>query len=127
MDISLFLGRLIGLMLIIMYAGVLKNFHLYRGYIRSITEHPILLYLSGFLNLLLGLILIFVHNLWVPDWRVLITIFGWLLALSGTFRILFPDEAIKMSNKMLDISFRTMSIICIVMGLIGLFLVYKSM
>ena len=38
-----------------------------------------LIYLAGVLTLIPGLALVLVHNVWAVDWRVLITLFGWLL------------------------------------------------
>ncbi len=41
-----------------------------------------------------GLLLISVHNVWVQDWPVIITLVGWILFLKGSWFMLFPDKAI---------------------------------
>ncbi len=37
-----------------------------------------------------GLIVILGHNLWVPDWRVIVTLFGWLATIKCVLYLLFP-------------------------------------
>lgn len=51
-----------------------------------------LTYLSGFMALILGLILVEYHNFWVWDWTVLITIIGWVAVLKGVMLIAFPNS-----------------------------------
>ena len=48
--------------------------------------------------LVLGLTVIATHNVWVPAWRVVITIFGWLLAIKGAAFLIFPGIAKKFSG-----------------------------
>ena len=31
------------------------------------------------------------HNVWAANWRVIITLFGWVLIVCGTIRIVFPQ------------------------------------
>ncbi|MGA2817062.1 MAG: hypothetical protein ABSE67_12330 [Xanthobacteraceae bacterium] len=36
------------------------------------------LYLAGFIGLLTGMALVLTHNVWAPDWRLIITLIGWV-------------------------------------------------
>lgn len=45
---------------------------------------------SGYIALVLGLATVLLHNIWVADWRVVITVFGWLSLLKGVVRLGFP-------------------------------------
>ena len=47
--------------------------------------------ISGYLALILGLVTVILHNIWVPDWRVAVTIFGWISLIKGIMRIGFPE------------------------------------
>ena len=38
-----------------------------------------------------GVAILLNHNVWVGDWRVLITLFGWLAAIGGAQRIIWPQ------------------------------------
>jgi len=46
---------------------------------------------SGYIALVIGLVTIILHNVWVADWRVVITIFGWASLIKGIVRIGFPE------------------------------------
>jgi hypothetical protein len=45
--------------------------------------------------------MVLVHNVWTADWRVIITVFGWLAVIGGVIRILFPQQVTAMGEKML--------------------------
>jgi hypothetical protein len=47
-------------------------------------------YLSGLLSLLAGLAIVNLHNTWRADWRVIITVLGWLMTIGG---IKYPSSA----------------------------------
>ena len=49
-----------------------------------------LIIVFGMLTLVAGLAIVNVHNLWVTDWRVIITVLGWLAIIRGVVAILFP-------------------------------------
>jgi hypothetical protein len=57
------------------------------GYIQTLLEEfsksPALLYLSGMMAVVVGFLLVTFHNVWVLDWTVIITIFGWLALIKG--------------------------------------------
>jgi hypothetical protein len=52
---------------------------------------PPVVYLSGALFFLAGLLIVRAHNLWSIKWPVLITVLGWLALLLGLFRMFFPN------------------------------------
>ena len=48
-----------------------------------------------------GMAIILTHNVWVLDWRVLITLLGWLLAIGGAVRIVIPQGTQKFGRRFL--------------------------
>jgi hypothetical protein len=50
-------------------------------------QTPPVVYLSGVLMSVAGLALVRVHNLWRPDWTVLVTLSGWFLLIVGLVRM----------------------------------------
>ncbi|MFQ6548647.1 hypothetical protein AADZ90_011860 [Aestuariibius sp. 2305UL40-4] len=52
--------------------------------------HPAVVYLNGLLFLIGRLVIITSHNLWSLDFRLLVTLSGWLLIFAGAFRMFFP-------------------------------------
>lgn len=67
----------------------------------DIVHNKGLLFVVGFVTLVLGFFLVYVHNVWVMDWRVLITVLAWMTFGAGIVRMVFPDFVVKMSKKVL--------------------------
>lgn len=101
MQISLFLARLIGPWMAIMGLAVLVDRPRFRDLASEFVEHPALLFLSSFVLLPAGIAIVLVHNIWIADWRVLITLFGWLLTLSSAIRLLAPKFVAFNARKVL--------------------------
>jgi uncharacterized membrane protein HdeD (DUF308 family) len=55
------------------------------------TNMPQLIYLNGTLLLIAGIAIVRNHNLWVKDWRVLVTAMGWVAVFFGLLRMFFPE------------------------------------
>jgi hypothetical protein len=91
MDPSLLLARLIGPLFMAAGAGLLLNPEHYRRMLHSFLADAALYYFSGALALTAGVAILLFHNLWVADWRVAITVLGWLSLLKGLARLLFPQ------------------------------------
>jgi hypothetical protein len=89
--ISLFLARLIGPVVLAVAIGVLANGAVYRGLSEEFVRSPALIYITGILGMSVGVAILLNHNVWAADWRVLITIFGWLAAIGGAQRIIWPQ------------------------------------
>ena len=51
------------------------------------AQIPPVVYLSGILMFVAGLAIIRAHNLWKLDWTVLVTLSGWFFLLLGLFRM----------------------------------------
>jgi hypothetical protein len=73
--ISLFLARLLGPIFVAE---------------ESLRSHA-LIYLTGLFAITAGVAILLNHNGWVGDWRVLITLFGWIAAIGGAQRIIWPQ------------------------------------
>jgi hypothetical protein len=58
---------------------------------RLIVENRAFGLTYGYLSLFLGLTSVLLHNVWVLNWHVLITIFGWLALVKGIIVIAWPE------------------------------------
>ena len=47
----------------------------------------------------IGLLNIIAHNLWVADWRLMVTLFGWFVFIKGITRFAFPKIATMWIDK----------------------------
>ncbi len=84
-----------------------------------------LIFISGVLAMLGGLAIINTHNIWSWDWRVIITVFGWALLISGAGRILAPQLTTEVGGSMMDRPNMTRAA-GLVWATLGLYLSYKG-
>ena len=87
---SIFLARLLSPLLLLAGIGIAVNRDDYRSSITDFLASGGLLYLSGALLLLGGTAIVLTHNVWSADWRIIITLIGWLTALRGAALIVAP-------------------------------------
>ena len=100
MGTSIFLAKFMGLVFLIIGVAILVNREWYRQLVADFFDDRGLLYLSGALALVTGLAIVLVHNVWVPDWRILITLLGWVAIARGIMRLTFPALAMRSAKKM---------------------------
>ncbi len=81
--------------------------------------------LSGYLALLIGLVSIILHNFWVSNWRVIITIFGWVSLIKGITRLAFPEAPSKTAEKLRK-NPALIQLLLIFGIILGVFLIWKS-
>jgi hypothetical protein len=123
MATSIFLARLLGPILLAVGAGILINpkpFHTMASeVVRSIT----LVYLFGLADFAAGLAIVLTHNVWAANWRVLITLIGWLMLIRGAVRILAPEAIMGFAGKVIR-NRQLFPISGVVTGVLGLVFCY---
>jgi uncharacterized protein YjeT (DUF2065 family) len=125
MQTSLFIAKLIGPLVVVAGLSALFNPQPMRDMAREFLASRALIFIAGVMALLAGLALINTHNLWVADWPVIITAFGWLAAAGGVIRIGFPALTKSIGERMMENEMR-LRVIGGVQLLIGAFLSYKG-
>jgi hypothetical protein len=98
---STFVARLIGPIFLAGAIGMFISGQNYRMMADEFLRSRALIYLSGLLAMTAGLAIVLTHNVWVLNWPVLITIIGWLAAIGGAFRIIFPQVTERAGRAML--------------------------
>jgi len=98
---SIFLARLIGPALLIVGIGILVNQSYYRGMTRELVASRPLFYLAAAIGVTGGLAIVLVHNVWALNWRVLITLFGWINLIRGAASILLPEQSFAYGGRMM--------------------------
>jgi hypothetical protein len=88
---SRYLAKLIGPLFVAIGAGLLFNGQIYTAMADQYLSNYALIYVSGLMSLTVGTAVVLAHNVWRPNWRVIITLFGWLLVIGGAVRIVFPQ------------------------------------
>ena len=94
MTASRYIARLMGPVLLAigigMVVGLLTEGDGYPALMKELVGSRALIFLAALLTLVTGLAIVNVHNLWVPDWRLLVTVLGWLFIIRGVFGLVFP-------------------------------------
>jgi hypothetical protein len=90
MQPAVFIAKLVGPAFVAVGLGILLNGPFYTSLLAEATRSPTLIYFSGLISLIPGLAILNVHRTWTSDWRVIITILGWLLVIGGVIRIVLP-------------------------------------
>ncbi len=102
MSTSKYIARLIGPLFLVMGLGMMAEANTVRALSAEFLSNLSLIYLAGMLALVAGLAIVNAHNLWVADWRVVITILGWLSVIGGVIRLLFPAQVQTLGTGMLS-------------------------
>jgi hypothetical protein len=97
MEISFYLARFWGSLFIILGLGTVAVKFL--GRVIKYTEDKTITVSTGYITFLLGLITVTLHNIWVADWRLAITILGWTTLLKGIEKVVFPGRVNKIAQK----------------------------
>jgi len=119
MNLTMFLAKVYGIVFTAVGLGMLINAKYYRKNIDDLIKNPGVMYLGGAIALVVGFLIATYHNLWVKDWRVLITVFGWIALLKGIMLLVFPKSAMNLSVGMLKKeNFMVWGAVTLILGII---------
>lgn len=97
MEISIFFARLWGAFFLIF--GSLFIITKQLGRTIEMTNDKAFVISTGYTTLLMGLVTVILHNIWVWDWRVVITVLGWSTLIKGISKIGFPEHIHKQAQR----------------------------
>lgn len=81
------------------------------------------MFYGGIVTFVVGLGMVLVHNLWVADWRVSITLLGWLSILKGLDMLFLPK---RMKKRWANTENKYWRFIFLFMSFLGLLLTYLA-
>jgi len=97
MEISIFLARFLGGFYVIF--GLLFVITGQLDKTIEMTDNKSFVISTGYISLLMGLATVVLHNIWVPDWRIAITLLGWSTLIKGILKIGFPELIHKQAQR----------------------------
>src|SRR5262249_13833858 len=119
------IAGLMGPTLIALAVSLLVNLNAMVALVEPVSRDPSVVFISALISFVCCLATVRLHNHWVRDWTVLITIFGWLLLVGGLVRMLFPIWLAALAAKVVtDTGFIAGE--ALVLLLIGAYLSYKA-
>jgi hypothetical protein len=115
------IGGLVGPTMVAMIAAEfpLVQPHLYDAQI------PPVVYISGTLMFVGGLAIVRAHNHWVRDWTVLLTLSGWFFLVLGLFRMFAASAYLQGSANTSMTIFMIIEVILLIIGIIITFKSYS--
>jgi hypothetical protein len=90
---AVLIARLIGPLFAALGLGMLLNATFYAAAVGEGADSPVLIAIAGMATLVAGLAILNAHRAWTADWRVLVTLIGWLFIIAGLIRLILPTLA----------------------------------
>lgn len=117
-ETSIFLAKFWGWYLIIFFLILSFNPKRIIQVIKDLEDQKFVIVIS-FVAIVIGLLNILFHNIWEDDWRLIITLIGWLALLIGLSLFIFPKRTVLYLDY-LNIKF--VQVIYMLLFFLGLFL-----
>ena len=115
------IGALVGPTIVAM---IVSEFPLVQPHLYD-AQIPPVVYLSGALMFVGGLAIVRAHNHWATDWTVLVTLSGWFFLFLGLFRMFAAGLYQRGSTNVSSSTFMALEAILLVAGLIMTFKSYS--
>lgn len=81
-------------LIVILGCSVVLQAGLWLQWARKLVASPDSILWVSLLLLPMGLVIVFGHNIWAWEWRVIVTVFGWLISIKYTFYLLWPQAVL---------------------------------
>jgi len=117
-NISIFLAKFWGWYLIIFFLILSFNPKRILQVIKFLEDQKFVI-LTAFMAIIIGLLNILAHNIWEGDWRLIITLIGWVALFEGLLLFIFPKK-IAFWYKYINIKF--IQLLYMLLFFVGVFL-----
>jgi hypothetical protein len=118
MDISIFLAKFWGWYLLIFFFILSYNPGRIKQIFEDLKDQKFVI-LASFMAIIIGLLNILFHNVWESDWRLIITLIGWMALSEGLMLFIAPNISIKWLS---FLNVKLVQVIYILFFLVGIFL-----
>ena len=125
MPAAVFMARLLGPTFVVIGAGILLNETFYAAMMVEAVHSPTLIYFAGVMALVPGLAMLNVYRAWTADWRVIVTILGWLMVIGGILRIVLPQIVATLATDIYSGS-AALSIVAVIVLVLGGYLSFEG-
>jgi hypothetical protein len=100
---SVYLARLLGPALTIVGASILLYSAQFASIAEDILRSPALLFFASATGAIAGTAVVLAHNVWVADWRLIITLLGWITLLDSASWLLMQPVVEAFWSPLLDL------------------------
>lgn len=121
-NISFFLAKFWGWYLIIFFAIMSFNPKRIIQILKDLEDQKFTILIS-FIAIIIGLLNILFHNIWEADFRLIITIIGWISLFIGLSLFIFPKQTISF---LAYVNIKFVQLLYMLLLLVGLYLLNKG-
>lgn len=121
-DISLFLAKFWGWYLIVFFLILSLNPKRILQIMADLKDQKFVI-LASFHAIIIGLLNILFHDVWEQDYRLIITLIGWLSLFIGLALFIFPKQTVKWLSY---INIKFIQLIYVLLFFVGMFLLNKG-
>lgn len=118
MDNSMFLAKFWGWYLIIFFLILSFNPKRIKQIFTDLNDEKFLI-ISSLIAIIVGLLNILFHNIWEPNWKLIITLIGWTSLYIGLSLFIFPKQTVAVLEY---INIKLVQVIYTLLFFTGLFL-----
>jgi hypothetical protein len=119
---SFFLAKFWGWYLIIFFAILSFNPKRIIQILKDFEDQKFTILIS-FIAIIIGLLNILFHNIWEADWRLIITLIGWISIFIGLALFIFPKQTISFLDY---VNIKFVQLLYMLLLIIGLYLLNKG-
>ena len=121
-NISFFLAKFWGWYLIVFFTILSFNPKRIVQILKDLQDQKFVILIS-FIAITVGLLNVLTHNVWEPDWRLIITLIGWISLFIGLVLFIFP---IRTYNFLNYINIKFVQLIYMLLLIVGAVLLNKG-
>jgi uncharacterized membrane protein HdeD (DUF308 family) len=122
MESLIIITNILGILFVVLGMSLFANKKAVNSLLEEATKNGAVMWLFGFLSLLMGAIVITFVNSWNSNLEILITILGWLMLLKGIILLIIPSAITSVYRKIKgDSLFSLGGVIVLIIGLILMF------
>ncbi len=121
METSVFIAKLFAVAYLGVGLGLLVNYDYFKKAFNEMMKSAAFLFYGGVMALLAGFLIVNVHNVWVQDWTVIITVLGWLALLKGALLLLLPKVMVAFTKFFVKFAWLAIVVALVLGGVLGYF------
>lgn len=121
---SFILAQILGLYMVIMSIIMLSRASLYRGLIAQVQLGSSGLIIASSFSLFIGIGLVTIHNLWVWEPRLMVTLVAWFILVKSVLWLSFPECMLRCTKRLY--AGPGYYVVSIIVAIIGIFLLTKG-
>lgn len=96
---ALIFPQILGLYLLIMAIIMLLRVDFYRTFLMDLEAHSGTIVIGSSFGLILGLMIVVMHNLWVLQPQILVTLIGWLIVIKSILWLTIPERMLVLTRR----------------------------